>query len=34
VLETGEMALSGPSTELANDPRVRQTYLGGGAHDD
>ncbi len=29
VLETGEMALSGPSAELAVDPRVRATYLGG-----
>ncbi|MET0508204.1 MAG: ABC transporter ATP-binding protein [Burkholderiaceae bacterium] len=31
VLETGEMALSGPSAELAVDPRVRATYLGGAA---
>ncbi len=34
VLETGEIALAGPSDELANDPRVQATYLGGGASDD
>ena len=34
VLETGEIALAGPSDELASDPRVQATYLGGGAHDD
>ena len=34
VLETGEIALSGASRELANDPRVQATYLGGGTHDD
>ena len=34
VLETGEIALSGESKELADDPRVQQTYLGGGSHDD
>lgn len=34
VLETGEIALSGASGELANDPRVQATYLGGGTHDD
>ncbi|MBC7705745.1 MAG: ABC transporter ATP-binding protein [Rhodoferax sp.] len=34
VLETGEIALSGVSRELANDPRVQATYLGGGTHDD
>jgi len=34
VLETGEIALSGDSEELANDPRVQHTYLGGGADDD
>jgi branched-chain amino acid transport system ATP-binding protein len=30
VLETGEIALSGASAELARDPRVQATYLGGG----
>jgi len=34
VLETGEVALSGASHELANDPRVQATYLGGGTDDD
>ncbi len=34
VLETGEIALSGPSGELASDPRVQATYLGGGTDDD
>jgi branched-chain amino acid transport system ATP-binding protein len=34
VLETGEIALSGPSEALASDPRVQATYLGGGTHDD
>jgi branched-chain amino acid transport system ATP-binding protein len=34
VLETGEIALSGASHELARDPRVQHTYLGGGADDD
>ncbi|VTU18784.1 MULTISPECIES: ABC transporter ATP-binding protein [unclassified Variovorax] len=34
VLETGEIALSGKSQELASDPRVQATYLGGGTHDD
>lgn len=34
VLETGEIALAGPSHELANDPRVQATYLGSGVHDD
>ena len=28
VLETGEIALQGPATELARDPRVIETYLG------
>jgi len=33
VLETGEVSLEGPSTELANDPRVIEAYLGlGGKH--
>ena len=31
VLETGEIALSGASAELARDPRVHATYLGGTA---
>jgi branched-chain amino acid transport system ATP-binding protein len=34
VLETGEIALSGVSADLASDPRVQATYLGGGTHDD
>jgi branched-chain amino acid transport system ATP-binding protein len=34
VLETGEIALSGPSDDLAGDARVQATYLGGGSHDD
>lgn len=34
VLETGEIVLSGPSGELANDARVQATYLGGGSRDD
>ena len=35
VLETGEIALSGASDQLASDPRVQATYLGGGTdHDD
>jgi len=34
VLETGEIALSGPSSELAGDPRVQATYLGGTTDDD
>ena len=34
VLETGEIALSGASADLAEDPRVQATYLGGGTHDD
>ena len=33
VLETGEIALSGPSEDLANDPRVQATYLGGGTQE-
>ncbi len=33
VLETGEIALEGPSSELADDPRVIESYLGlGGKH--
>jgi len=31
VLETGEVVLSGPSAELAHDPRVLQSYLGQSA---
>jgi branched-chain amino acid transport system ATP-binding protein len=34
VLETGEVALSGESHQLASDPRVQATYLGGGTDDD
>jgi len=34
VLETGEIALSGASTDLASDARVQATYLGGGTDDD
>jgi branched-chain amino acid transport system ATP-binding protein len=34
VLETGEIALEGASSELACDPRVQATYLGGGTDDD
>ena len=30
VLETGRIALDGPSAALAADPRVRAAYLGGG----
>jgi branched-chain amino acid transport system ATP-binding protein len=29
VLETGEVTLSGPATDLLHDPRVAATYLGG-----
>jgi branched-chain amino acid transport system ATP-binding protein len=28
VLETGDLVLEGPAAELANDPRVIETYLG------
>ncbi|HET9338884.1 MAG TPA: ABC transporter ATP-binding protein [Casimicrobiaceae bacterium] len=31
VLETGELVLSGPSAQLAANPRVAATYLGQGA---
>jgi branched-chain amino acid transport system ATP-binding protein len=34
VIETGEIALSGASSALAQDPRVQATYLGGGTDDD
>ena len=33
VIETGEIVLSGPSANLATDPRVQASYLGGGADD-
>jgi branched-chain amino acid transport system ATP-binding protein len=29
VLQTGRIVLSGPASELRNDPRVRDAYLGG-----
>ena len=32
VLETGEVSLEGPSHELADDPRVIETYLGLGGN--
>jgi len=31
VLETGDLALEGPSEALASNPRVAETYLGGRA---
>jgi len=31
VLETGELALSGPSEDLRANPRVAATYLGQAA---
>ena len=34
VLETGEVVLSGASRQLADDPRVQATYLGGGTDDE
>ncbi len=34
VLETGEIVLSGESRQLADDPRVQATYLGGGTGDE
>jgi branched-chain amino acid transport system ATP-binding protein len=34
VLETGEIALEGPSQALAGDARVQATYLGGGTDED
>lgn len=30
VLEAGKVAFDGPAAVLANDPRIEQTYLGGG----
>lgn len=32
VLETGDVALHGPATDLADDPRVAETYLGTAHH--
>ena len=32
VLETGDVVLSGPASELVNDPRVVESYLGLGQH--
>jgi branched-chain amino acid transport system ATP-binding protein len=29
VLDTGEITLSGTAQTLADDPRVREAYLGG-----
>jgi branched-chain amino acid transport system ATP-binding protein len=34
VIETGEIALSGASGALADDPRVKATYLGGATDED
>jgi len=34
VLETGEIALTGASADLACDPRVHATYLGGATDED
>ncbi len=34
VLEMGKFGLSGPAAELANDPRVIDTYLGNSQRDD
>lgn len=31
VLENGRMVLEGPAAQLAQDPRVREAYLGGSA---
>ena len=28
VMETGNIVLSGPANELAEDPRVREAFLG------
>jgi len=30
VLETGQVVLAGPARELADDPRVVESYLGLG----
>jgi branched-chain amino acid transport system ATP-binding protein len=32
VLETGEIALEGPSDQLEDDPKVVECYLGLGGH--
>ena len=32
VLETGRVMMEGPATEVANDPRIMDVYLGLGAH--
>lgn len=32
VLETGDIALHGPASDLADDPRVVETYLGAAHH--
>jgi branched-chain amino acid transport system ATP-binding protein len=29
VLETGKFVLQGPATDLLDDPKVKETYLGG-----
>lgn len=34
VLETGEIALEGPASQLASDPRVIETYLGASKKTD
>lgn len=31
VLQSGQIALSGPARDLMRDPRIRDAYLGGGA---
>ncbi|MFN3346567.1 MAG: ABC transporter ATP-binding protein [Candidatus Bipolaricaulaceae bacterium] len=33
ILEVGKLTLSGPATELAQDERVREAYLGGAAYE-
>jgi branched-chain amino acid transport system ATP-binding protein len=32
VLETGDLVLEGPADQLADDPRVIETYLGAKKH--
>ncbi|NLC35524.1 MAG: ABC transporter ATP-binding protein, partial [Alcaligenaceae bacterium] len=34
VLETGEVVLEGPASELAHNPRVIESYLGLGKKKD